>query len=165
NWKLLFVSHISSSTALAQVFPTTPAIHYRPIYMLWLMVTSKLTGVSTPWLHLFCLLLHLIVVVLVYKLAQRMFVAPWAAALCALLFAFHPIHVESVAYISASADILMAFFFLTSCLCYLRFREGGSTAWWIPSILFAALAMLSKENGAMIPWALVAYECFGKNSR
>ena len=64
----------------------------------------------------------MLVAFLVYKLALKMFDDPWAAALTALLFALHPIHVESVAYISASADILAAFFLLIGAV-YLIFKK------------------------------------------
>src|SRR5262249_21308741 len=129
NWKLLFTSHISSSTNLAMTYPGSPAIHYRPLYMLWLMTISKLSGVSTPWFHFSSLLLHVVVIFLVYWLAQRLLRDSWPAALAAILFAFHPIHVEPVAYISASTDLLATFFLLISVLCYLRFRQDSGPLW------------------------------------
>jgi len=166
NWKLLFTTHISSAGNTAMLYPGSIAVHYRPVYMLWLMATSKLSGMSTPWLHLASLLLHVVVVFLVYWLARKISKDRWASAVAALLFAFHPIHVESVAYISASTDILVTFFALISLLCYLRFREeSGAILFWLLSILLAALAMLSKETAAMLPWILVAYETFPRDSR
>jgi len=85
----------------------------------------------------------------------------WTAALGALFFALHPIHVESVAYVSASADLLVACFVLVSLLAYHRFRqEDGHFGWLIVSLIASALAMFSKENGLMLPWLVVAYEVF-----
>jgi tetratricopeptide (TPR) repeat protein len=79
----------------------------------------------------------------------------------ALFFALHPIHVESVAYISASADLLVACFALVSLLAYHRFRqEDGHFSWLIVSLIASALAMFSKENGLMLPGLIVAYEVF-----
>jgi tetratricopeptide (TPR) repeat protein len=159
NWSQLFATHILSSASVTMLSPGAPAAHYRPIYMLWLMVNTRLFGASPPWLHLSSIVLHMLVVFLVYKLASKMFDDRWAAVLAALLFALHPIHVESVAYISASADILAAFFLLISFLSYMRFREEGRPAvYLLVSLLSAVLAMLSKETGAMLPWLLVAYE-------
>jgi protein O-mannosyl-transferase len=160
NWKLLFTSHISSSSSSAILYPGV-AIHYRPIYMLWLMTISRTFALNTPWLHLTSLLLHVIAVFLVYWAGSRIVENRWAAAFAALLFAFHPVHVESVAYISASTDILVTIFFLLSLLSYLKFREdNASLLFWFLSIAAAGLAMFSKETGAMIPWILVAYEFF-----
>jgi hypothetical protein len=154
NWTTLFLS---------QIFPTQGAdievVHYRPIYMLWLMANHQLFGMVIPWWHLTSLLLHLLVILLIYKLGVNVLREPWTAALAALLFAFHPIHVESVSYVSASTDLLVAVFMLVAFLAYFHFREQGASRWYLAaSVLAAALAMLSKETGAMLPWALVAYE-------
>jgi protein O-mannosyl-transferase len=84
---------------------------------------------------------------------------PWTTALAALLFAFHPIHVESVSYVSASTDLLVTVFLLVAFLAYSRFREQGASPWYFAvSLIAAALAMFSKETAAIFPVALVAYE-------
>src|ERR1700686_4702972 len=135
------------------------AVHYRPIYMLWFMANYQSFGMVLPWWHLTSLLLHLVVIFLVYKMGVQVLREPWTAALAALLFAFHPIHVESVSYISASADLLVAAFMLLAFLAYSRFREQPASRWYfLASLLAAALAMLSKETAAMLPLVLVAYE-------
>lgn len=135
------------------------AVHYRPIFMLWLMVNQQLFGSVFPWWHLTSLLLHLCVVFLVYQLAVNILKERWTAALAAMLFAFHPIHVESVSYVSASTDLLVALFLLLSFLCYWRFREqGASPAYLAVAVFTAALAMLCKETTVMFPWILISYE-------
>jgi tetratricopeptide (TPR) repeat protein len=157
NWKLLFLTDIVESSHSVII----NAIHYRPVYMMWLMMNNQLFGKITPWWHLTSLLLHLVVTLLVYCLGAAVLREKWTAALGALFFAFHPIHVESVAYISASADLLVACFALVSLLAYHRFRqEDGHFGWLIVSLIASALAMLSKENGLMIPWLILAYEVF-----
>ena len=153
NWKTAFIAGIFPAGSLVQAVP------YRPVYVLWLLLNQQLFGAVVPWWHVTSLLLHLVVTLLVYQLAVKILRDTWTAALAALLFAFHPIHVESVAYVSASTDLLVALFALISFLFYVRFREEGtSLACYGVSILAAALAMLSKESGAMLPWMLVAYE-------
>ena len=157
NWKLLFLTDIIDSSRSV----ISSAIHYRPVYMMWLMINSQVFGKITPWWHLTSLLLHLAVTLLVYCLGAAVLKDKWTAALGALFFALHPIHVESVAYISASADLLVACFALVSLLAYHRFRqEGGHFGWLIVSLIASALAMFSKENGLMLPWLVVAYEVF-----
>jgi tetratricopeptide (TPR) repeat protein len=158
NWKTAFVAHI-----FAGKNPTLPleiaAVHYRPVYKLWLMVNEQLFGSVLPWWHITSLLLHLGVTLCVYQLGITIFKERWTAALAALLFAFHPIHVESVAYVTASTDLLVTLFALISFLAYFRFREeGASPIYFIASVLAAALAMMSKETAVMFPWLLVAYE-------
>jgi protein O-mannosyl-transferase len=135
------------------------ALHYRPVFMLWLMINQQLFGSVLPWWHLTSLLLHLGVTFLVYKLGVKMLKEPWAAALAALLFALHPIHTESVSYVSASTDLLVALFSIVAFFWYARFREEGASGAYLAGAVFAAaLAMFSKETGAMFPWLLVAYE-------
>jgi hypothetical protein len=154
NWTTLFVSQIVPTQGVDVV-----AVHYRPIYMLWLMANYQLFGMVLPWWHLTSLLLHLLAILLVYKVGVKVLREPWTAALATLLFAFHPIHVEPVSYISASTDLLAAVFMLVAFLAYSRFREQDASLWYLTaSVLAAALAILSKETAAMLPLALVAYE-------
>ena len=154
NWATLFVSDIVPPQGVDIV-----AVHYRPAYTSWLMANYQVFGMVLPWWHLTSLLLHLLVVFLVYKVGLKTLRAPWTAALAALLFAFHPIHVESVSYVSASTDLLVAVFMLLAFLAYSRFREQGASRWYLlVAVLEGGLAMLSKETGAMLPLALVAYE-------
>jgi hypothetical protein len=158
NWKIAFATHIFAGRGT-----TVPvgfaALHYRPVYKLWQMLNELLFGSILPWWHLTSLLLHVGVTLLVYQLGIKLLKERWTAALAALLFAFHPIHVESVAYVTASTDLLVTLFALISFLAYCRFREeGASTLFFIGSILAAALAMMSKETAIMFPWLLVPYE-------
>ena len=135
------------------------ALHYRPVFMLWLMINQQFFGSVLPWWHLTSLLLHLGVTFLVYKLGVKMLKEPWAAALAALFFALHPIHTESVSYVSASTDLLVALFSIVAFFWYARFREECASRTYLAGAVFAAaLAMFSKETGAMFPWLLVAYE-------
>jgi tetratricopeptide (TPR) repeat protein len=158
NWKMAFLTHI-----FAVKGPRVPvefaSLHYRPIFKLWQMLNAQLFGFVIPWWHLTSLLLHFGVTVLVYQLGIKLVKERWTAALAALLFAFHPIHVESVAYVSASTDLLVTLFALISFLTYFRFREGvASPLYFIASVLAAALAMMSKETAVVFPWLLVSYE-------
>lgn len=155
NWASLFVSDIVPPQPGVDVVAT----HYRPFYMLWLMLNYQLFGMVLPWWHLTSILLHLLVTALVYKVGLKILKEPWTAALAALLFAFHPIHAESVSYVSASTDLLAAVFMLAAFLAYARFREQQASAWYLAAaILAAALGMLSKETAAGLPLVLVAYE-------
>jgi tetratricopeptide (TPR) repeat protein len=158
NWKMAFTTHI-----FAGKNPMVPveiaAVHYRPVYKLWQMLNELVFGSVLPWWHITSLLLHVGVSLLVYQLAIKLLKERWTAALAALLFAFHPIHAESVVYVTASTDLLVTFFVLLSFLAYFRFREEGASPLYLAASVFAAaLAMLSKETAVMFPWMLVAYE-------
>jgi hypothetical protein len=158
NWKTAFATHIFAAKGPA-VPHVVVAVHYRPVYKLWQMLNEQLFGSVLPWWHITSLLLHVGVIFLVYQLGVKLLKERWTAALAALLFAFHPIHVESVAYVTASTDLLVTIFVLISFLAYFRFREeGASPIYFIASVFAAALAMMSKETTVMFPWLLVAYD-------
>jgi protein O-mannosyl-transferase len=155
NWKTIFLTDIFYSP----YSPPVLSLHYRPLYMFWLMLNHQLFGMVLPWWHLTSLLLHLLVTVLVYQLSVKFLKKRWLAALAAALFALHPIHTESVAYVAASSDLLVALFSIAALLFYFRFREGGGHAsYLIASVCSTAAAMLCKESAGMLPWMLVAYE-------
>jgi tetratricopeptide (TPR) repeat protein len=157
NWKTLFLTDIFY---FKESGIPHQALHYRPVFTLWLMLNRQVFGLILPWWHLTSLLLHVIVSALVYELGVELLKDRWTAAVAALLFAFHPVHAESVAYVSVSTDLLATLFVLIALLSYMRFRNQGSVGYLIGSVLAAALAMLSKETAAMFPWMIVAYELF-----
>jgi tetratricopeptide (TPR) repeat protein len=158
NWKTIFLTNIFTAKSLVLPGEIT-AVHYRPIYRLWQLMNAQVFGFVIPWWHLTSLLLHLCVVFLVYVLGMKLLKDRWTAALAAALFAVHPIHAESVTYVTASTDLLVALFSLLSFLAYFRFREeGASLVSYIASIVAAAMAMLSKETAVVFPFLLVAYE-------
>jgi tetratricopeptide (TPR) repeat protein len=158
NWKIAFTKDIFFAPNSGGPIAVS-GVHYRPLYVLWLMLNQHLFGPVLPWWHLSSLLLHIGVTCLVYQLGVQLLNDRWTATLAALLFAFHPIHVESVSYVTASTDLLAALFVLMGFLSYARFREQKpAPGFLIVSLLAAALAMLSKETAVMFPWLLVAYE-------
>jgi protein O-mannosyl-transferase len=159
NWKSAFLTHIFAATGPAVPLEIV-SLHYRPVYKLWQMLNDQLFGPILPWWHLTSLLLHVAVTFLVYQVGIKLLKERWTAALAALLFAFHPIHVESVAYVTASTDLLVTLFALLSFLAYFRFREEqpASPLYFVAALILAAFATMSKETAVMFPWLLVAYE-------
>lgn len=89
----------------------------------------------------------------------------WSAALTALLFALHPIHVESVAWITERKDLLCCLFFFASLLVYLDYissDKGKSGKWWICLGLFT-LALLSKPMAITLPLVLLLLDIWPLN--
>lgn len=109
--------------------------------------------------HFFVLLAHTGATLLVWSLARRA-TSRWAAAAAALWFAVHPVHVEAVANIANSSEVLVAVFALILALVVEPPR-----GWRIPicAMLYAA-ALLTKESGAMLP-ALALIAAWGWRSR
>jgi hypothetical protein len=89
------------------------------------MLDCQLFGLK-PWgHHLTSVLLHALNAGLVFALLRLMTGAAWRSLLVAALFALHPLHVESVAWVSERKDVLSGFFGLLSLIAYARYAQGG----------------------------------------
>ena len=129
--------------------------YWRPLTSLALFVGHAL-GHGEAWgFHAVSLCLHLGAVAVVFSLARRLVGgAPWAA-LCAALFALHPVQVEAVAWISAVNDPLYGLCVLLALAAHLSWHERGALGVPLAAAAAFALALLAKENAvAFLPLAL-----------
>jgi len=131
---------------------------YRPFFLLWMRLNNLVFGHEPAAWHLTTILLHLLAMVLVYRVALTPRLGRAAAALAALLFAVHPVQVESVAWVSGATEPLEAAFFLGSFLCYLRGKPEPARLWRLASLGMFAGALLVKETAAVLPGVIAAYE-------
>ena len=136
--------------------------HYHPLTMLWLHIEYLVfpkgeqgvyDGLNPFWFHLNNILLHLLntglVFYIVYELKNKM---EWrTAAVTALLFGIHPMHVESVAWVAELKDVLYSLFFLISLLVYIRYIKKGGIAGLVLAFIFFILSCLSKAQAITLP--------------
>ncbi|HET9826142.1 MAG TPA: hypothetical protein VFP87_12470, partial [Chitinophagaceae bacterium] len=136
---------------------TQPVVsNYHPLTIISLAINYALTGTDPSSYLVFNLLLHLIntalVFYLVWVLSNRKM---WVAFLTALIFGIHPLHVESVAWVSERKDVLYTLFFLLSLLQYWKFLQTGkSVRLWFCFFLFA-VSLLSKPAAIVLPLVLL----------
>lgn len=106
---------------------------YRPLALLWQVLVHRLAGTNPTAWHFSAILLHLLCVVLVFRLACKLLQDNdrGYAMLAAAVFALHPTHVEAVTWVSDAADPLMAAVLLLSALALLRWltSKSGSPLW------------------------------------
>ncbi len=128
--------------------------YWRPLTMVALYV-GRLVGGGAAWgHHAVSLAVHLCGVALVFALAQRFTRSVTVAGAAALLFGLHPVHVESVAWISAVNDPLAGVFTLGALANYLCWRDRGSHGVpWLSGVLLL-LALLAKESA--LAWFALA---------
>ena len=155
---------------------TTLLGHWIPLTWLSLGVNYALGGLD-PWgYHLGNLLLHAANVAVFYVIAQRLLAASWdaaapapaligGAAFASLIFAVHPLRVESVAWVTERRDVLSGFFFLLAVLGYLKAVEQGAgggldARWRAASLGLFAAALLSKASTMMLPAALLVLDVY-----
>jgi tetratricopeptide (TPR) repeat protein len=142
--------------------------NWHPLTLVSYALDYSCWGLDPTGYHLTNLLLHVVSSVLVFHLFRRLIgegamptaaagAMPVAAMVAALLFAVHPVHVESVAWVSERKDVLCACFYLASCLAYLRYARQPRPAWpwYLLTLAFFALALLAKPMAVSLPVVLL----------
>src|SRR5205085_8101292 len=138
--------------------PTTP--YYRPLFTVYLMIGWALFGTWAPGWHLINVLMHLLAVSFVFLILKRITGDMKLTSIATLLFALHPLRVESVAWISGVTDLFLALFLLPSFYLYVRFRENGNKNYLGGALLLFLFAAFSKEPAVAFPAFIAAYELF-----
>ena len=144
-------------------FTTGEAANWHPFTWLSLMLDAQLFGSGAFGPHLTNVFLHLVNSILIFVLLRRLTANLWRSAAVAMLFAVHPLHVESVAWVAERKDVLSGFFGLLTLLCYTRYAAGdGSTQrrgfaspfYWLSLVLFAC-GLMSKPMLVTMPFVLL----------
>ncbi|MEM1206536.1 MAG: tetratricopeptide repeat protein [Acidobacteriota bacterium] len=134
---------------------------WRPAFVAWLTLCHRPFGLDdTLGWHLGSLLLHILVCLLARRVALRLGLGEWTALGVAWIFAVHPVHVESVTWISGSPDLLVSLGLLGSLLAMPAApSEGTWRRWgrWALALGLYALALLSKEVAVLWPLAVVLW--------
>lgn len=142
-------------------FSTVHASLWHPLTWISHMADCQLYGMNPAGHHSTSLLLHLANSILLFLLLQRMTRARWPAALTAALFALHPVHVESVAWISERKDVLSTLFWLLSVGAYVRYAEESalkspkSRTFYVGSVVLFALGLMAKPMLVTLPFVLL----------
>jgi len=114
-------------TGIQWAFTTSHASNWHPLTWLSHMADCEFFGLNPGAHHLVNVLFHTANVVLLFLLLLRLTGALWPSAFVAALFAWHPLHVESVAWISERKDVLSTFFAMLSLLAYTRYAQKRSS--------------------------------------
>lgn len=156
-----------SPASLLWAWTRTHSGHYHPLTWMSLFADRLLWGMDARGYHLTSALLHSAAAALVFLCARRLFLAAApktaerageAALAAALLFALHPLRVESVSWISERRDVLSGALLLGSLLAYLR-RPGETPALRLSAGLYA-LSLLSKASGVVLPGLLLLLDAW-----
>ena len=127
--------------------------HYWPLTYTTFWLEHKIWGLAPAGYHVVNVLLHLLNSLLVWRLLLRLAVpGAWVAA---ALFAVHPVHVESVAWVIERKDVLSGLFYLAALLFWLRFLEQPRPWRYGLALLLFAAGLLSKSIVVTLPAALL----------
>jgi len=147
--------------SLAWAFQTSTAGNWHPVTWMSHMLDCQCYGMKAGGHHLTNVLIHAANAMLLFLLLQKMTGAMWRSALVAALFAWHPAHVESVAWIAERKDVLCSFFWLLTIWAYVRSVENLKSQisnfkfFYIGTLFFFALALLSKPMAVTLPFVLL----------
>src|SRR6266699_3802078 len=134
-----------SREGLRWAFTNTHAANWHPLTWLSHMLDVQLFGLNPGLHHLTNLSIHIANVLLLFLVLQRMTRAPGRSAFVAALFALHPLHVESVAWVSERKDVLSAFFFMLTLWAYMRYAEEAKV-WSLKSKVGDSVSSVEGET-------------------
>lgn len=157
-------------------FTSGYASNWHPVTWLSHMLDAQFFGNNPAGHHLTSVLLHTANTVILFLLLQRWTGGVWRSAIVATLFAVHPLHVESVAWVAERKDVLSTFFFLLSLGAYVSYAKRTPVAdtdltptnkdtsnparqsarkWYLLSLLLFAFSLMSKPMAVTLPFLLL----------
>jgi tetratricopeptide (TPR) repeat protein len=145
------------------VFTTGHASNWHPLTWLSLMLDRTLFGVKPGPMHLVNVAFHVANTLLLFIVFNRMTRRIWPSAFVAALFALHPLHVESVAWIAERKDVLSTLFWLLTMLAYLRYVEKPSIGRYVIILIVFALGLMSKPMLVTLPFVLILLDYWPLN--
>lgn len=151
-------------SGVQHAFTDLVAANWHPVTMLSHMLDVSLFGLENPWgHHLVSLLLHAANAVLLFLWLRRVTQADWPSALVAALFAWHPLHVESVAWVSERKDVLSTFFWLLTMWVYVDYVAAPSIGRYLVMFGLLVLGLLSKPMVVTLPFVLLLVDYWPLN--
>jgi tetratricopeptide (TPR) repeat protein len=136
-------------------FTTTHVANWHPLTWLSHMLDFQLFGLNPGGHHFTSVIIHIFNTLLLFLVLKQMTGTLWRSAFVAALFALHPLHVESVAWISERKDVLSTFFWLLTMWAYGRYVERPGVSKYLLILLFLALGLMAKPMLVTLPFVLL----------
>jgi len=149
---------VSSGISVPRIFwafTHTIAGNWHPLTTISHMLDCQLYGLKPAGHHFTNVFLHTTAVILLFLVLRAMTGTLWQSFFVAALFAIHPLHVESVAWISERKDVLSAVFFMLTLGAYVRYVRAPSVTSYLLVFLLFALGLISKPMLVTVPFVLL----------
>ena len=148
---------------LKAIFTTPVVSNYHPLTILSLALNYQFAELSPMSYHLTSVLLHVINTGLVFWFIWLLSSGNrWVSAIVALLFGIHPMHVESVAWISERKDLLYTLFYVAAMIAYVKYVKIRQTKYLIFATALGAVSLLCKPAAIVLPLSLLAIDYYLK---
>jgi tetratricopeptide (TPR) repeat protein len=137
------------------------ALDYTLNEKLWYYVGNyqgREKGLNPLGFHISNIAFHIITSFLVFLVVFRLAGSFRVAFLASAIFALHPVHTDSVTYLSGRRDILCALFYLLGFYCFLRYRQNSKLSLIIAAFVFYVFSLGSKEMGVTLPFLFFSYD-------
>jgi Tfp pilus assembly protein PilF len=144
-----------SRETLVWAFTTNHIGNWHPLTWLSLILDGGLFKMNAAGYHWTSVILHLLAGLLLFAALSRMTVSLWGSGMVAALFLIHPLHVESVAWVSERKDVLSGLFWMMGLWCYVRYTERPGPARYLWVVLTFLACILSKPMGVTFPFVLL----------
>jgi tetratricopeptide (TPR) repeat protein len=144
-----------TAEAVKWAFTSGYAANWHPLTWFSHMLDFKLFGLDPGPHHVVGLLIHTINVLLLFLVLKGSTGAAWRSAFVACLFAIHPLHVESVAWVSERKDVLSTCFWLLTTLAYIRYCRRPRIDRYLPVFILFGLGLMAKPMLVTLPFALI----------
>ena len=150
--------HVQSGLTKNSIFWAFTSIdenNWHPLTWLSHILDYLLYGPNPAGHHLTNLFLHIINTLLLFFILKRMTGFNWRSAFVAALFAIHPLHVESVAWVAERKDVLSTLFFMLTLLSYVNYVKRPRFYQYVAALLFFILGLMSKPMLVTLPFVLL----------
>jgi tetratricopeptide (TPR) repeat protein len=158
-----------SLAGLKWAFTTSCASNWHPLTWLSHMADCSLFGLNPGAHHFVNVILHAVNTVLLFVFWFRLTDKLWSSAFIAALFAWHPLHIESVAWVAERKDVLCAFFWMLTLLAYgcyaalVKSNKPQARNFYLLALSFFVLALLSKPMAVTLPCVLLLLDFWPLN--
>ena len=131
---------------------------WQPLTMLSLMMDGEIYGLWAGGFHLTNLFLHIANSILLFLALRSLTASVWPSFAVAVLFAVHPLHVESVAWVSGRKDLVSTLFWFLTLFAYARYAKGGRRSDLVLVNLALLMGLLAKPMLVTVPFLLLVLD-------
>ena len=158
--------HVQDGLTLEGIVWSVTAAHasnWHPLTWLSHMLDCQIYGLNPGWHHLTNLLFHIVNTLLLFLVLRRMTGDLWRSAFVAALFALHPLHVESVAWVAERKDVLSTFCWMLTMWSYVWYVEHPGAKRYLLILLFFILGLMAKPMLVTLPFVLLLLDYWPLN--